>query len=271
MKLSIITVNLDNCEGLRRTIDSVIAQSFNDFEWIVIDGGSTDGSKELIERNADFFSYWVSEPDKGIYNAMNKGIKAAKGDYLQFLNSGDWLHDSEVLQDVFSTDWKTDIIYCDYEFYVDGQLFSTEKTPSDLQLSYLVNHWIGHSASFIKRHLFDENPYDESYHIVSDWKFFIQQALQGHTFQHLSRIVSCVDDSGISITNQALVQQERNNIVASILPQCIKNDIKEYNRITDDRKLMELKRYKDDRWCYRKLILAVLRIIRFCDSFRKRK
>ena len=271
MKLSIITVNLNNREGLQKTIDSVIAQTFKDFEWIVIDGGSTDGSKELIEQYADHFAYWVSEPDKGIYNAMNKGIKVAKGEYLQFLNSGDWIHDKEVLQDVFSSNRDADIIYCDYEFYVNGQLFSTERTPSDLRLSYLVNHWLGHSVSFIKQHLFDENPYDESYHIVSDWKFFIQQALLGRTFQHFSRIVSCMDDTGISVTNQALVQQERNSIMASIVPQCIKNDTNEYNRLTGDRKLMEIKRYKDDCWCYRKLILAALRIIRFLDSFRRRK
>ena len=85
MKLSIITVNLNNREGLQKTIDSVVNQTFRDFEWIVIDGGSTDGSKELIEQYADHFAYWVSEPDKGIYNAMNKGIKVAKGEYLQFL------------------------------------------------------------------------------------------------------------------------------------------------------------------------------------------
>ncbi len=89
MKLSIITVNLNNKDGLQKTIDSVISQTFKDFEWIVIDGGSTDGSKELIEKYSDYISYWVSEPDKGIYNAMNKGIKVAKGDYLEFLNSGD--------------------------------------------------------------------------------------------------------------------------------------------------------------------------------------
>ena len=80
MKLSIITVNYNNREGLQRTIDSVVSQTFRDFEWIVIDGGSTDGSKELIKQYADHFSYWVSEPDKGIYNAMNKGILKATGE-----------------------------------------------------------------------------------------------------------------------------------------------------------------------------------------------
>ena len=111
MTLSIITVNLNNRDGLLRTIESVISQTFKDFEWIVIDGGSTDGSKELIEQYADHFAYWVSEPDTGIYNAMNKGIKMAKGEYMQFLNSGDFLRSSTILYDVFSIMPKADIIY----------------------------------------------------------------------------------------------------------------------------------------------------------------
>ena len=102
MKLSIITINYNNLAGLQKTIESVVSQTFRDFEWIVIDGGSVDGSRELIERYANSFSYWVSEPDKGIYNAMNKGIVVAKGDYLLFLNSGDWLCDEMALERSFS-------------------------------------------------------------------------------------------------------------------------------------------------------------------------
>ena len=89
MKLSIITINYNNREGLKKTINSVINQTFRDFEYILIDGGSEDGSKEIILQHEAQFSYWRSEKDHGIYNAMNKGILAAKGDYLLFLNSGD--------------------------------------------------------------------------------------------------------------------------------------------------------------------------------------
>lgn len=101
-KLTIITINLNNKAGLQTTIDSVIAQTYKDFEWIIIDGGSTDGSKELIEKYTNYIKYWVSEPDKGIYNAMNKGIKVAEGEYLQFLNSGDSLFSNSVLSDIFT-------------------------------------------------------------------------------------------------------------------------------------------------------------------------
>lgn len=110
-KLSIITVNLNNREGLRKTIESVICQSFSDYEYIIIDGGSTDGSKELIELYQNKVTYWISETDKGIYNAMNKGIKTGKGDYCLFLNSGDWLVNSTVIEKEFSDSKQADIIY----------------------------------------------------------------------------------------------------------------------------------------------------------------
>ncbi|MDR2910496.1 MAG: glycosyltransferase [Bacteroidales bacterium] len=94
MKLSIITINLNNVAGLQKTIESVVKQTFTDYEYIVIDGGSTDGSADIIKQHANKITYWVSEPDKGIYNAMNKGIRVAKGEYCLFLNSGDWLINS---------------------------------------------------------------------------------------------------------------------------------------------------------------------------------
>lgn len=269
MKLSIITVNLNNCDGLQKTIDSVICQTFRDFEWIVIDGGSTDGSRELIEQYSERFAYWVSEPDKGIYYAMNKGIRVAKGEYLQFLNSGDWLHDNNVLKDVFSTKHFAGIVYCDYEFYVKDELFSTETLPSNLQFSYLVNHWLGHSASFIKRELLAKTPYDENYHIASDWKFFIQQALSGQTFQHLARIVSCQDDTGISVTHQTEVLEERNDIISSIVPLCIQNDINIINSLTSDQNMIEIKKYKDEYWLYRKMMHLSLIIVRFFDHSKR--
>ena len=100
-QLSIITINYNNLAGLQKTFESVFNQTFQDFEYIVIDGGSTDGSKELIEQYHDKIDYWVSEPDSGIYNAMNKGIVRANGEYLQFLNSGDSLLGENILKNVF--------------------------------------------------------------------------------------------------------------------------------------------------------------------------
>ncbi|MCC6690867.1 MAG: glycosyltransferase, partial [Bacteroidia bacterium] len=112
-KLSVISINLNNRLGLEKTIKSVIDQSFQDFEYIVIDGASTDGSIDVIKANADKFSYWVSEKDKGIYHAQNKGIAHANGEYLLFLNSGDYLYSSNVLQTFFSKNYSEDILYGD--------------------------------------------------------------------------------------------------------------------------------------------------------------
>ncbi len=89
MKLSIITINKNNAYGLRKTIQSVINQTYSNIEYIIIDGASTDGSIDVIKKFEDKIDWWASEPDTGIYNAMNKGIKIATGDYCQFLNSGD--------------------------------------------------------------------------------------------------------------------------------------------------------------------------------------
>ena len=97
MKLSIITINLNNLEGLKKTYESIVCQTFTDYEWLVIDGGSTDGSREFIEQHQEKLAYWCSEPDSGIYNAMNKGIQEAKGEYINFKKSGDYLASKDAL------------------------------------------------------------------------------------------------------------------------------------------------------------------------------
>ena len=102
MKLSIITVNYNDAKGLQRTIESVLCQTFHDYEFIVIDGGSTDGSVEVIKRYEKYIDYWVSEQDGGIYPGMNKGLRQAKGEYVNFMNGGDCYHSSDVLEKIFS-------------------------------------------------------------------------------------------------------------------------------------------------------------------------
>lgn len=203
MRLSIITINYNNCKGLQRTIDSVVSQTFRDFEWIVIDGGSTDGSKELIEQYANHFAYWVSEPDKGIYHAMNKGIKVAKGDYLQFLNSGDWLRDGNVLQDFANVGFSADIVDGDIHLiYVDREVNAS--APESVGFDFFVQHGtIWHPCAFIKKTLFDRcGYYNEAYRIISDWEFFMKSVvLHSASYEHFKRIVACFPVDGISATN----------------------------------------------------------------------
>ncbi|MEG1573526.1 MAG: glycosyltransferase family 2 protein, partial [Bacteroidales bacterium] len=122
-KLSIITINLNDAAGIEKTLKSIWEkQSFRDFEHIVIDGGSKDGSVEVIKKYEKNLAYWISEPDKGIYNAMNKGIAKATGEYLLFINGGDWLAD-DVLAEVFAIPFEEDIVYGDFTYVSeDGAL-----------------------------------------------------------------------------------------------------------------------------------------------------
>ena len=206
MKLSIITVNLNNREGLQKTIDSVFNQTFCDFEWIVIDGGSTDGSKELIKQYADHFTYWVSEPDKGIYNAMNNGVKVANGEYIQFLNSGDWLYNEHALSDIWGrNDIPTEDIV--YGTIVDGIPF---QYPKKLSLEHFVDSTLFHQSTFIKRKLLLETPYDESYKITADQKFFMEQIVLHHaSYRGIDKRVSCFQPGGISSNHELHIKEQR--------------------------------------------------------------
>ncbi|HMK06596.1 MAG TPA: glycosyltransferase, partial [Flavobacterium sp.] len=117
-KISIITINYNESEGLKKTIESVISQTFRDYEFIVIDGNSSDGSKDVIAQYNDKITYALSEPDSGIYNAMNKGIRAAKGDYVFFLNSGDRFLETHTLEKSDQLiDGKYDICYGNQTYY----------------------------------------------------------------------------------------------------------------------------------------------------------
>lgn len=211
MKLSIITINYNNKDGLQKTIDSVVCQTWKDFEWIIIDGGSTDGSKELIEQYQEHFSYWCSEPDNGVYNAMNKGIKHALGDYLQFLNSGDSYHRKDTLKQVFEVWDNADIVYGDLNFVSKEGSFIT-RYPKKLSLHYFLSHNIGHPASFIKSYLLKNKGFREDFKIVSDWYRFLEWYREGRAFSHMNIIVADYDTTGISSVNLDQIERE-NEIV----------------------------------------------------------
>ncbi len=197
MKLSIITINLNNKSGFQKTAESVVSQLFNDFEWIVIDGGSTDGSTEVINRYVDKMTYWVSEPDTGIYNAMNKGIKVAKGEYCLFLNSGDWIADKNVISDFVSSNPTYSVITGNTYLWSNNSIIETRLAPVDEELT--INHMIDdvliHQSTFIKRDLLERyGMYDENLRFVSDWKFFIQTLfMNNESYSNWDRVVSYFD------------------------------------------------------------------------------
>lgn len=273
--LSIITVNLNNRDGLQKTIDSVISQTFTDYEWIVIDGGSTDGSKELIEQYADRFAYWCSEPDKGIYNAMNKGIAHAKGEWLLFINSGDWLSEREVLNTVFSQQLSGDIIYGNY-YHCYGQKQVPVEYNSELSFLTIYYTAIPHPSSFIKRTILEQRPYNEDYIIVSDWEFFIDCALKGKKFSHIDIFVSCYDNNGVSSSNRAKVLEERSTIIDRLVPRCIQKDMEQLDKLNvafSDGQLSEIDALRKKNRFMHRIVTFDIWVLRLIDKifFRKKE
>lgn len=245
MKLTIITINYNNCSGLKVTINSVLSQSCQDFEWIIVDGGSTDGSREFIEDTEKVVLTkgpcvkegfkWISEKDDGIYNAMNKGITKSHGDYLYFLNSGDALYDNNVLQDVLKfLDGKTCIIVG--RIQIDGGKISAAY-PRNYSFYHLTYHTYPHQSSFIARSAFDRyGLYNENLRIVSDWEFFIKAVVHGtESICLLDRVIANMEGGGLSIkadeklreeglllrgkyfSNQLLIELERSQSLSEVL------------------------------------------------------
>lgn len=211
-KLSIITINLNNYHGLCKTIESVLKQTYTDVEYLIIDGGSTDGSVDIIKKHENKIAYWVSESDKGIYNAMNKGILKAKGEYCLFLNSGDWLYKNTGLHDVFNLSNEEDIIYCD-KVTAKG----VKEQPNILTLYQFIFGSLSHQATFIKRELFDLiGLYNEQNLIQSDWEFFLKLILHHKfTYRHIQIPITYQDLNGISHNEKytSIIKKERSDIL----------------------------------------------------------
>ncbi|WP_051350461.1 glycosyltransferase family 2 protein [Dyadobacter alkalitolerans] len=226
-KLSIITINLNNAAGLVRTVESVLSQTFKHFEFIIIDGGSKDGSLNVIEKSNGQIAYWVSEPDKGIYHAMNKGIKVASGEYCLFLNSGDWLTHNNVLTSVFDTNPNADIVAGNVYFFntIEKRIQWTVNSPDNLTAKTIFSGLLAHQATFIKRSLFDAiGYYNEDLTIVSDWLFFLEALLErGASYQHYKGVVSYFDMNGISCdpANNNLPRREQLTILRQKYPRFI--------------------------------------------------
>ena len=220
MKYSIITVNYNNKDGLRKTIESVIHQTFRDFEFIVIDGGSTDGSAEVLKEYDAQIDYWVSEPDKGVYYAMNKGTRQAHGDYLNFMNSGDCFYDEKVLEHLSAKGLSADIIVGrDYHFNETTQQGFATLLPTRISMLTFIHHTLPHQSTFFKRKLFENSPYDESLKLVADVKFYIQKiCVEQCSVQLVDDIICRREPDGISITQNEQRLLEHKQVIAEILP-----------------------------------------------------
>lgn len=211
-KLSIITINYNNLVGLKKTVESVVNQTWQEFEYIVIDGRSTDGSAAFIESQSETIDYWVSEQDQGIYNAMNKGIAQASGEYLLFLNSGDYLYDDKVLAQSVSHLTSYDLVCFDMEV-LGREKPSVFSAPDAVRFSDLYFDFLPHPTTFIKKELFATvGLYDESFAIISDWKFFILALFKYNcSYTKINEILSTFYADGISSAGNHL--QERRQVM----------------------------------------------------------
>lgn len=241
MKLSIVTINYNNAAGLQKTMDSVFGQTYADYEYIIIDGGSTDGSKEIIENNADRLAYWVSKKDKGVYHAMNKGISYCSGDYIMFLNSGDCLINNNILESVFHMikTANSDIIYGNIEVNKKDGGIEVIKHPSTLTLNNLFEKTLNHQACFFKQTLFSSiGLYNEKFKMAADYAFYFIAFLRGHSFQYLNLVLVNYELGGESDINWKEYRLQMKQVQDELTPYYLKEireDLEQKNLVLQHR------------------------------------
>lgn len=260
MKLSIVTINYNNAEGLRKTLASVASQTYPKIEHIIVDGGSTDGSvdviKEYVVRVKSQESraksvIWSSEPDKGIYNAMNKGIKRATGDYIQILNSGDILASDDVTArmvaalESYSRESRVEsqengvaIFYGNMMKSYDGKtIINRDTCGGDMytpeSFLYFYKGTLNHDCAYIRRDLFDKyGLYNEDMKICSDWEWYVKAIVMGGEKPVYTNIdVTIFDMNGVSESygkNADIIKHERREYLEKILPPSVLRDYDMY-------------------------------------------
>lgn len=257
MRLSIVTINRNNAVGLEKTMRSVASQTFKEFEYIVVDGASTDGSADVIKKMESEFAHlkWVSEPDKGIYNAMNKGIRMAKGDFIQILNSADCLASDDVTERMLESLEKEDrpsILYGNMvKCFPDGhRMVDKCFAGQEITMLGMYTGTLNHDPAYIRRDLFEKyGYYDESLKIVSDWKWYMQAiVLGGEKPRYVDIDVTLFDMSGISENseNKEKIRKERRTVLEKLIPSVY---LRDYDRFAND--IILMRRIHRHPWAYK--------------------
>ncbi len=219
MNISVITVNRNNAEGLYKTIQSVITQTVFPYEFIIIDGASTDGGVDLLKKYANYITYSVSEPDNGIYNAMNKGIAQAHGEYCIFMNSGDCFSQKDVVEKIIGSGAHADILSGNVVMMTNPQ--ERFQLPDEITMRFLFSKSICHQAVCIKRELLADG-YDESLRIAADRKFFLNAlVLNNCSYQHIDVDIVNYDVTGFSAVHRLESEQEWQRVLDKIIPRRI--------------------------------------------------
>ena len=246
-KLSIITINLNNGIGLEKTILSVNDQTFKDYEFIVIDGGSNDSSQETMNIHSNQIHYKSSENDKGVYDAQNKGLRQATGEYCLFLNSGDSLAEKSTLEKVFTKNIQCDIAYGNMLIKNPNGKLSEGKMPKTLTFHQLMTDTIWHPVSFIKRTILSERGgYDTRFKIAADYDFFLYAILikRATTF-YLDEFISVFDLNGLSSNpaNAEIIAKERREAQGKYLHPIIISQFNDFLQLKSQRNTSILKRF----------------------------
>ena len=256
MTLTIITINRNNASGLEKTIQSVLHQTSKEFEYVIVDGGSKDGSVDIIRKYAPLLGprlKWISEPDKGIYNAMNKGIGMVSKGYVEFLNSGDCIAEADVVEKMLKAlaeNGKPSILYGNMlKAMPDGKILK-DRCFAGQVITFLgfYTGTLNHSPTYIRKDLFEKyGLYDESLKIVSDWKWFLQAIIfGGEKPAYINIDVTLFDMTGISETNIELVKTERTKVLEELIPFTIRSDYDHWAF-----PIAQMKRLKRHPWAYK--------------------
>lgn len=205
-KVTIITVCFNSLEMLKKTMQSVNTQTYTNIEYLVIDGNSTDGTPEFLKNYTGKLTKYISEPDKGIYDAMNKGVKMAEGDYVIFLNAGDIFAEDTTLETIFNDkNYDSDVLYGDV--IKNGKVKIAEK-PHNSHKMYFC-----HQSCFAKRECLVEFPFDLKYKLSADFNFFKILTLHRKTFMQLNLPISIYDMTGVSNTRKSAGLKDNINVV----------------------------------------------------------
>lgn len=203
IKISIITVCLNAVHSVDCSIASVINQTYDNIEFVVIDGGSTDGTLDVFDRYRDRIDYFESEPDRGLYHAMNKGVQASTGDFLYFLNSDDFFCDENVVADVVHVireNPSLDLIFGDVLMQRDGQLTRKQQVPV-LSRESICRKGFCHQALFARREtLTGAGGFSENYRIVADADWLAKTVATGAKSLHIDRDIATISLAGLSCT-----------------------------------------------------------------------
>ena len=236
--LSIITVNYNNLKGLEKTFNSIIDQTFKNFEFVVIDGGSTDGSEDFLKVNSNKLDYWISEPDEGVYNAINKGIEASTGDYLLFLNSGDHFFKPNVLEKYIDQLKGFDLFYFNVQVVGDNGSEILEY-PAKLKFSHFINGTLCHQAIIFKKELFSLiGLYDENLLIVADWKFLMKALFKYNcSYKKINKTLTTFYYGGMS------TKIDSRNEKRKVLEEEFEGFITDYQEYFKQINLLETNRY----------------------------